>query len=44
MASEKHYGLALVLGGGEVTMQELAGLYAMLANRGELRPLRLRSE
>jgi len=40
MASEKHYGLALVLGGGEVTMQELAGLYAMLANRGELRPLR----
>ncbi|MFC5743337.1 penicillin-binding protein 1C [Dyella tabacisoli] len=41
MASEKHYGLALVLGGGEVTMQELAGLYAMLANRGELKPLRL---
>ena len=43
MASEKHYGLALVLGGGEVTMQELGGLYAMLANRGELRPLRLNS-
>lgn len=41
MASEQHYGLALVLGGGEVTMQELSGLYAMLANRGELRPLRL---
>lgn len=41
LASEKHYGLALVLGGGEVTMQELAGLYAMIANRGELRPLRL---
>ncbi|WP_199099958.1 penicillin-binding protein 1C [Dyella sp. ASV21] len=41
MASEKHYGLALVLGGGEVTMQELADLYAMLGNRGELRPLRL---
>ena len=40
MASEKHYGLALVLGGGEVTMQELATLYAMLANRGVLRPLR----
>ncbi|MDR6642316.1 penicillin-binding protein 1C [Luteibacter sp. 1214] len=40
MASEKHYGLALVLGGGEVTMQELGSLYAMLANRGELRPLR----
>jgi penicillin-binding protein 1C len=43
MASEQHYGLALVLGGGEVTMQELAGLYAMLANRGELKPLRLRA-
>jgi penicillin-binding protein 1C len=43
MASEQHYGLALVLGGGEVTMQELAGMYAMLANRGELRPLRLRA-
>ncbi|WP_267225895.1 penicillin-binding protein 1C [Dyella silvae] len=41
MASEKHYGLALVLGGGEVTMQELGGLYAMLANRGEFRTLRL---
>jgi penicillin-binding protein 1C len=41
MASEQHYGLALVLGGGEVNMQELAGLYAMLANRGELKPLRL---
>ncbi|OOG56439.1 penicillin-binding protein 1C [Rhodanobacter sp. C03] len=41
MASEKHYGLALVLGGGEVSMQELAGLYTMLANRGELKPLRL---
>lgn len=44
MASEEHYGLALVLGGGEVNMQELGGLYAMLANRGELRPLRLRAD
>ncbi|MEP7042063.1 MAG: penicillin-binding protein 1C [Dokdonella sp.] len=44
LASERHYGLALVLGGGEVTMQELATLYAMLANRGELRPLRLRAD
>jgi len=42
MASEEHYGLALVLGGGEVSMQELAGLYAMLANGGVLRPLRMR--
>ena len=28
------YGLALVLGGGEVTMEELARLYAMLASGG----------
>ena len=40
MATEKHYGLALTLGGGEVTMEETATLYAMLANRGELAPLR----
>ncbi len=44
LASEQHYGLALVLGGGEVTPQELAGLYAMLANRGVLQPLRLRAD
>ena len=43
MASEEHYGLALVLGGGEVSMQELAGMYAMLANSGALKPLRFRS-
>lgn len=41
MANESHYGLSLVLGGGEVTAQELAKLYALLANRGELRPLRM---
>ncbi|MBQ9453081.1 MAG: penicillin-binding protein 1C [Desulfovibrio sp.] len=39
-ASEEHYGLALVLGGAEVSMRELAGLYAMLANKGVWRPLR----
>jgi penicillin-binding protein 1C len=37
---EKHYGLGLVLGTGEVTMQEVAALYAMLAHGGRLRPLR----
>lgn len=41
MSSENHYGLSLVLGGGEVTMQELAKLYALLANRGVLQPLRM---
>jgi penicillin-binding protein 1C len=42
MANADFYGLALVLGGGEVTMEELARLYAMLANRGTLAPLRHR--
>ncbi|MEK6664379.1 MAG: penicillin-binding protein 1C [Pseudomonadota bacterium] len=40
MAPEAHYGLALVLGGGEVSMEELATLYAALANHGVLKPLR----
>ncbi|MFL5236924.1 MAG: penicillin-binding protein 1C [Rhizomicrobium sp.] len=43
LASEEHYGLALVLGGGEISMQELASLYAMLANGGTLKPLRFRA-
>jgi penicillin-binding protein 1C len=42
LANEDFYGLALVLGGGEVTMEELAKLYATLANRGTLAPLRRR--
>jgi penicillin-binding protein 1C len=37
---EHHYGLGLVLGTGEVTMEEIVALYAALANRGLLRPLR----
>jgi penicillin-binding protein 1C len=37
---EKYYGLALPLGGAEVTMQDLVRLYAALANGGELRSLR----
>jgi penicillin-binding protein 1C len=39
---ESHYGLGLVLGTGEVTMEEVATLYAALANHGQLRPLRRR--
>ena len=35
-----HYGLAMILGGNELTLRELAGLYAMLANGGRWRPLR----
>ena len=40
MQSESHYGLALVLGGGEVTPEELAGLYGTLANGGIAQPIR----
>ena len=40
MAGERHYGLALALGGGEVTMEELATLYAALGDGGTLRRLR----
>lgn len=36
LASQQHYGLALALGGGEVTMDELARLYLTLGNRGLL--------
>jgi penicillin-binding protein 1C len=38
--AESFYGLALPLGGAEVTLQDLVRLYAALANNGELRPLR----
>jgi penicillin-binding protein 1C len=40
---ESYYGLGLVLGTGEVTMEELVALYAALANHGVLRPLRRNS-
>ena len=36
---KEHYGLALVLGGAEIRLRDLAGLYAMLANRGFYRKL-----
>lgn len=41
LKSEAYYGLALVLGGAELTMQELSSLYAMLVNEGVWRPLRM---
>lgn len=40
--TEQHYGLSLSLGGGEVTMEEMAKLYAILANRGVLRSVQYR--
>lgn len=39
LQNEQHYGLALVLGGGEVTMEELASMYAVLANGGKSQSL-----
>jgi len=35
-----HYGLAMILGGNELTMHELVAQYAMLANAGNLRALK----
>ena len=40
LKSEGFYGLALALGGAEVTMEELVALYAMLPNGGILHPLK----
>jgi penicillin-binding protein 1C len=40
LKSEEHYGLALVLGGAEMTLEELVRMYAMLGNGGVMRPLR----
>jgi penicillin-binding protein 1C len=44
LRDESFYGPTLALGGAEVTMEDLARLYAMLANGGVLRPLRFRSD
>lgn len=44
LRSEEHYGLSLVLGGGEVSMEELVALYGLLANGGLLQSLRLRDD
>ena len=39
LKDESHYGLALALGGGEVSMLELASLYSILANQGLLKQI-----
>lgn len=44
LKDEEHYGLAVALGGVELTMRELTGLYGMLANGGEFRPVQLLRE
>ncbi|MFD1805754.1 penicillin-binding protein 1C [Pasteurella oralis] len=38
--NKSHYGLSLVLGGAELNAQQLASLYAMLANQGVWSPLK----
>jgi penicillin-binding protein 1C len=38
------YGLSAAIGGVEITPLEVAGLYAMLAQEGRSRPLRLRAD
>lgn len=40
MRESAQYGLSVVLGGAEITMEEMIRLYAMLANHGELKALR----
>jgi penicillin-binding protein 1C len=40
LREESYYGLALALGGAEISMEKMSELYAMLANGGVLRPLR----
>ncbi len=40
LRDEAHYGLALALGGGEISPEELARLYLMLAGEGRLKALR----
>lgn len=40
LQEENFYGLALSLGGGEVTMVELVHLYSALANKGILHPIK----
>ena len=40
----EHYGLALVLGGMEISMQQLVQLYAMLANGGSWQALQWQAE
>ena len=40
LKAESYYGLALVLGGAALSMHELVGLYAALANGGLWQPLR----
>ncbi len=40
LKEKSHYGLALALGGAEISLEELVKLYAIFVNQGELKPIR----
>ena len=40
LKSPEHYGISVALGGAEVSMRELAGIYAALANLGQFREIK----
>lgn len=44
LRNESAYGLTIALGSTEVSMEDLARLYAMLANRGNFKNLRMTSD
>lgn len=44
LKAENYYGLALALGGAEISMQELTSLYAVLANQGVWQPITFTKE
>ena len=40
LKSPEHYGISVALGGAEVTMRELAGIYATMANLGKYQEIK----
>ena len=40
LKSPEHYGISVALGGAEVSMRELAGIYATLANLGQYKEIK----
>lgn len=44
MKEASHYGMSIVLGGMEISLSELGGLYGILANEGLYRPISMLKE
>ncbi len=40
LKSPEHYGISVALGGAEVSMREIAGIYATMANLGQFRDIK----